>query len=183
MFSSTLQNNGPNASWYYVLQQLFTFTWVPFLVGPQTPPPVTVKRRKLAWFRYVTRHDSLSKTILHGTLEGGRQRGRRGNAGWTASKGGHLWSYQNCSQGPSAKKTGRGSLLSRPSCHPDDPIGQVIELNWNLHGYLYTDGHSWTAYMILSPSSAPNEYILIKSVNSTVSLKIVQLVYVNGQKC
>ena len=35
----------------------------------------TVERRKLAWVGYVTRHDSLSKTILRGTLEGGRRRG------------------------------------------------------------------------------------------------------------
>ena len=35
----------------------------------------TVERRKLAWVGYVTRHDSLSQTILRGTLEGGRRRG------------------------------------------------------------------------------------------------------------
>ena len=42
-----------------------------FLVGPQEPLLSTVKRRKLAWFGDVTRHDSLSKTILQGTLQGG----------------------------------------------------------------------------------------------------------------
>ena len=47
-----------------------------FLVGPQEPLLATVKRRKLAWFGHVTRHVSLSKTILQGTLEGGRRRGR-----------------------------------------------------------------------------------------------------------
>ena len=31
----------------------------------------TGEKWKLAWFRYVTRHDSLSETILQGTLEGG----------------------------------------------------------------------------------------------------------------
>ena len=36
---------------------------------------------------------------------------------------------QNCSQGPHAEQTGRGSLLNRPSCPPDDPIGQGTELN------------------------------------------------------
>ena len=41
------------------------------LVGPQEPLLATVKRRKLAWFGQVTRRDSLSKTILQGTLEGG----------------------------------------------------------------------------------------------------------------
>ena len=35
-----------------------------------------VKSRKLKWFGHVTRHDSLSKTILQGTVSGGRKRGR-----------------------------------------------------------------------------------------------------------
>ena len=40
------------------------------LVGPQVSLVAIVKRRKLAWFGHVTRHDSLSKTIIQGTLEG-----------------------------------------------------------------------------------------------------------------
>ena len=35
----------------------------------------------------------------------------RGNAGRTGSKSGHPCPCQNCSQGPQAEKTGRGSLL------------------------------------------------------------------------
>ena len=46
-----------------------------YLEGPQEPLLATVKRRKLAWFRHLTRHDILSKTILQGTLEDGRCRG------------------------------------------------------------------------------------------------------------
>ena len=42
-----------------------------FLVGPQEPLLATVKRQKLVWFVHVTHHDSLSKTIRQGTLEGG----------------------------------------------------------------------------------------------------------------
>ena len=53
----------------------------------------------------------------------------RGYAGQTTSKGGHICPYQNCSQGPPAETTGRGSLLKRPSCSDDDPIGQGTELN------------------------------------------------------
>jgi hypothetical protein len=34
-----------------------------------------VKRRKLAWYGHVTRHDSLSKTILQETVNGSRKRG------------------------------------------------------------------------------------------------------------
>ena len=35
------------------------------------PLLATVKRRKLTWFWHVTRYDSLSKSVLQGTLEGG----------------------------------------------------------------------------------------------------------------
>ena len=48
-----------------------------FLVGSQEPFLATVKRRKLAWFGHVTRHDNLLKTILQGTLAGGRHCGRQ----------------------------------------------------------------------------------------------------------
>ena len=47
------------------------------LVGPQEPLLGTVKRRKLIWFGHVTRHNSLSKTIMQGTVAGGRKRGRQ----------------------------------------------------------------------------------------------------------
>ena len=43
-----------------------------FLVGPQKLLQATLKKRKQAWFRHATYHDSLSKTILQGTLEGGQ---------------------------------------------------------------------------------------------------------------
>ena len=46
-----------------------------FHVGPQEPLLETVKRRKLACFGHVTRHDSLFKSNLQGTLKGGRRRG------------------------------------------------------------------------------------------------------------
>ena len=36
-----------------------------------------VKRRKFAWFGHISRHNSLAKTVLQGTLEGGRKRGRQ----------------------------------------------------------------------------------------------------------
>ena len=42
----------------------------------------------------------------------------RGNAGWTTPKSGHPCPYQSFSEGPSAEKTGKGSLLNRPSCPP-----------------------------------------------------------------
>ena len=48
-----------------------------FLVGLQEPLLATVRRRKLTWFQHVTHHDSLSKTILQGTLEGGQHHGQQ----------------------------------------------------------------------------------------------------------
>ena len=47
------------------------------LVGPREPLLATVRRRKLAWFGHVTRHDTPSKTITQGTVEGERRRGRQ----------------------------------------------------------------------------------------------------------
>ena len=47
------------------------------LVGQREPLPATVSRLKLARVRQVTRHNSLSRTILRGTLEGGARRGRQ----------------------------------------------------------------------------------------------------------
>ena len=47
------------------------------LAGAQEPLLSVVRRRKLSWYGHVTRQDnSLAKTILQGTLEGGRRRGR-----------------------------------------------------------------------------------------------------------
>ena len=45
-------------------------------VGIQEPLLTTVKRRKMAWYGHTVRHNTLSKTILQGTVEGSRGRGR-----------------------------------------------------------------------------------------------------------
>ena len=37
----------------------------------------TVKKRKLKWYGHVTRSNGLAKTILQGTVQGGRKRGRQ----------------------------------------------------------------------------------------------------------
>ena len=55
----------------------FVHAQVTSRAGPQEPLLATIKRRKLTWFGHVTRHNSLPKTILQGTLEGGRKRGRQ----------------------------------------------------------------------------------------------------------
>ena len=59
------------------------------LLRLQEPFLATVKRGKLAWFGHVTRHDSLSKTILQvkAPWRLGDAVVGRGNAGWTTTKG------------------------------------------------------------------------------------------------
>ena len=50
---------------------IWVWSKINFIVGSQEPLLATVKKRKLARFGHVTCHDSLSKTILQGTFEGG----------------------------------------------------------------------------------------------------------------
>ena len=46
-------------------------------VSPREPLLATVERPKFTWFGHVTRHATLSKTILQGSLEDGRRLGRQ----------------------------------------------------------------------------------------------------------
>ncbi|KAK2154599.1 hypothetical protein NP493_2167g00018 [Ridgeia piscesae] len=46
-------------------------------IGPQEDLLTTVKRRKLEWYGHITRSSGLAKTILQGTVQGGRIRGRQ----------------------------------------------------------------------------------------------------------
>ena len=46
-------------------------------IGPYEDLLTTVKRRKLKWYGHVTRSSGLAKTILQGTVQGGRPRGRQ----------------------------------------------------------------------------------------------------------
>ena len=118
------------------------------LMGPQELLPTTVKRRKLAWFRHVTRQDSFYITILQVVLEeGDAVVGRGGNAGRTTLKSGHPCQYQSCSHGPPAKRTGRGSLLDRPSCPLGDQIGQGTE---TAYVFKSENGYPWTSYFCCS---------------------------------
>ena len=94
---------------------LFFFFWGGVELGSTWLAPLaTVNKWKLEWFRSVKHHDCLTKTILQGTLEGGRQHGRQRKC-WMS---GHPCPYQNCPQGPPTEKTGREPLLNCPSCPP-----------------------------------------------------------------
>ena len=80
----------------------------------------TVKKRKLAWFGHVTRHDSLSKTILQGTLKGGRRHGRQrkcwmGNIkNWTSLSKPELFTRASCRKGRK-RISAESSLMPAPS--------------------------------------------------------------------
>ena len=109
------------------------------IVDPQEPVLAIVKRRKLAWLGHVTRHDSFSKTILQGPLEGGRRRGRQRKCwldkikGWTSLPMPELLTRAFRRKDWIRRSRSRGSLLNRPSYFPEDPIGQgteLTDLNW-----------------------------------------------------
>ena len=46
-------------------------------IGPHEDHLTIVKRRKLQWYGHVSRSLGLAKTILQGTVKGGRRRGRQ----------------------------------------------------------------------------------------------------------
>ena len=46
-------------------------------IGPYEDFLTSVKRRKRKWYGLVTRSSGLAKTILQGTVQGGRRRGRQ----------------------------------------------------------------------------------------------------------
>ena len=46
-------------------------------IGPYDDLLTTVKKRKLKWYGHVSRSSGLAKTILQGTVRGGRRRGRQ----------------------------------------------------------------------------------------------------------
>ena len=46
-------------------------------IGPQEDLLTIVKRRKLMWYGHVSRSSGLTKTVLKGTVKGGRRKGRQ----------------------------------------------------------------------------------------------------------
>ena len=46
-------------------------------IGPHEDLLTIVKRRKLQWYGHVSRSSGLAKTILQGTMKGGRRQGRQ----------------------------------------------------------------------------------------------------------
>ena len=46
-------------------------------IGPHEDLLTTVKQRKLRWYGHITRSSGLAKTIMQGTVQGGRRRDRQ----------------------------------------------------------------------------------------------------------
>ena len=46
-------------------------------IGPHEDLPTMIKRRKLQWYGHVSRSSGLAKTILQGTVKGGRKQDRQ----------------------------------------------------------------------------------------------------------
>ena len=46
-------------------------------IGPHEDLLTVAKRRKLKWYGHVSRSSGLAKTILQGTVKGGRRQGRQ----------------------------------------------------------------------------------------------------------
>jgi len=55
----------------------FVFEKVQSLVGPQERLLSTIKKRKLKLYGHTSRHVTLAKTIMEGTVKGGQWRGRQ----------------------------------------------------------------------------------------------------------
>ena len=57
-------------------------------IGPHEDLLTTVKRRKLKWYGHVTKSPGLAKTILQGTVQGGRREADRKRDGRTTYRNG-----------------------------------------------------------------------------------------------
>ena len=98
-------------------------------VGPQEPLLATVKRGKLALFGHVTPTTASPKPSFRAPWGVGRRRGRQRKylmdnvKEWTSLFMPELLTMASRRK----KKSGRGSLLNRLSCPPDDQIGHGTE--------------------------------------------------------
>ena len=63
-------------------------------IGPHKDLLKIIKRRKLQWYGHVSRSSGLAKTILQGTVKGGRRQGR-GRGGKTTSGNGPARTLQS----------------------------------------------------------------------------------------
>ena len=82
----------------------------PAMLAEAEKPLLAMVRRKLLWFCHVTLHDTLSKAILQGIVEGGRCRGRQQKS-WTE----YItdWTGQDLPEGAEADSRRAGQSTSQ----------------------------------------------------------------------
>ncbi|GFS27874.1 hypothetical protein ElyMa_005312900 [Elysia marginata] len=95
-------------------------------VGPQEPLLATVKRRKLAWFGHVTRHD-ISRRFSRAQWKASADEDDKGRLGVITSRNGPEWQCMNWSGQPQTEMHGDTKLILLPSDPPDDPTGRGTE--------------------------------------------------------
>ena len=88
---------------------------------------LSVKRSKLTWFGHVIRHNTLSKTILQGTLKGGRRRDGQQKS-WTEdvkhwTDGLHMPQLLTRAED---RPAGEECLSCRPSCTATTPLLKIM---------------------------------------------------------
>ena len=95
-------------------------------VGPHEDLLTLVKRRKLPWYGHVSRSSCLAKTILQGTVKGGRRQGGQRKrwednirewTGWSSASPRGQWR---------TRKNGENWLQNHLWC-PNDPRGEGID--------------------------------------------------------
>ena len=79
-------------------------------IGPHEDLLTTVKRRKLQWCGHVSRSSGLAKTILQGTVKGGKDKADRGRGGKTTSGNRQAWSLPSPRGQWRTEKIGRNGL-------------------------------------------------------------------------
>ena len=62
------------------------------------------KRRKVEWYGHVSRSSGVAKTILQGTVKGGRRQGRHEEVGKTTPGNGQVWSFSKSQKGVDNRK-------------------------------------------------------------------------------
>ena len=88
--------------------------------GPHEDLLTIVKRRKLQWYGHVSRSSGLAKTILQGTVKGGRRQGGKGRGGKTTSGNGQAWSSASPRGQWRTGKSGK-KLIAKSSMVPQRP--------------------------------------------------------------
>ena len=115
-------------SWVEHRTNLDVIRCIEDLAGPQEPLLSVVKRRKLGWFGHISRRDgSLAKTIMQGTLEGSRRRGRPRKS-WVDNI--HDWTgldSPTLTRTSQDRRDWRRIVKTASSRPPNDPLGHGTE--------------------------------------------------------